>query len=260
MPARILRLLILLAASCLLLNGVVFFALGKLNVGTIGPFLLGLVVLLLLQFRERWLLWLDARRWRRPAWRLVLLLFTVWLLSLLVFFVTLARHPQPDATRAPAAIIVLGSGLDGREPGPMLRLRLDAALVYAGQFPQAKLVVSGGQGWSEEISEAQAMQEYLQRHGVAPARILAEDRSTSTEENLGYSKRVLQAAGIDVGRQNSLIVTSDFHTLRAEGLARRHGYGAAAVAGAQTPLPIRYNAWFREYFASLSSWVLGEYD
>ncbi|WP_043649314.1 YdcF family protein [Chitinilyticum litopenaei] len=256
---RMLNILTAMLAVLLMLNGAVWMVLGKVNAGTLLPLGLGVGLAAWLLFRRRWQGWLAQARWRRWCWRLVLLLFAVWLAGLLAFMLQLARHGGSEpATPAPLAIVVLGSGLEGREPAPLLRARLDRARQLAQQHPHSLLIVSGGQGWSEEISEAEAMQAYLLRHGVAAARIRQEDRSTSTEENLLYSARVLQSAGVLVSQQPVWLVTSDFHVLRAQRIARAAGYGEVAAIGAPTPLPVRYNAWLREYLAWLSSWLLGE--
>lgn len=157
----------------------------------------------------------------------------------------------------PQAIIVLGSGTPKGQPSPALRARLDKARVLAGQYPSAWIVVSGGVDFGETLSEGQVMGGYLRAQGIAPHRILQEERSTSTELNLRYSLPLLQAHGLGL-ESPVAVVTSDFHTLRAQRIARRIGYTQATSVAAPTPLYIRYNAWLREYFAFASSWMLGE--
>ena len=68
---------------------------------------------------------------------------------------------------------------------------------------------------------------------------------------------VLAVRGVTVA-DPVVVVTSDFHTLRAQAIARRQGWQQVQAVGAPTPLYLRYNAWLREYFALASSRVLGE--
>lgn len=121
------------------------------------------------------------------------------------------------------------------------------------------MVVSGGVDFAESRSEGQIMGDYLRAKGLAASRIAQEQRSTSTEQNLLFSRAVLQQRGIAVERTQVEIVTSDFHTLRARWIARRAGYAHVRAVGAPTPLYVRYNAWLREYFAVLSGFVLREF-
>lgn len=138
------------------------------------------------------------------------------------------------------AIVVLGAGLvDGRVP-PLLGSRLDraVALFHARRATGADcvLIPTGGQGDGEPRPEGEAMAEYLRRAGVPPGRVLAETEARNTEENLLFSRRVAEAhrPGSQV-----LIVTSDYHVLRAAMLARRVGLPSAATgaraAGSSVP-------------------------
>ncbi len=140
---------------------------------------------------------------------------------------------------------------------PGLRARLDKAHALAAAHPQAWVVVSGGVDFGETLSEGEVMGNYLRQQGLDPARILQEERSTSTELNLQYSLPLLQAQGLGLDSAVA-VVTSDFHTLRAQRIAQKIGYTRALAVAAPTPLYIRYNAWLREYFAMASSWLLRE--
>jgi uncharacterized SAM-binding protein YcdF (DUF218 family) len=102
------------------------------------------------------------------------------------------------------------------------------------------------------------MADYLVARGISPQRLLREDRSTSTDENLRFSRQLLAAQGIDANAP-LLLVTSDFHVMRAERIARKAGLTAVTGVAAPTPLYLRYNAWLREYFAYISGWLLREF-
>jgi uncharacterized SAM-binding protein YcdF (DUF218 family) len=161
-----------------------------------------------------------------------------------------ADPPDPGAD----AVLVLGAGLWGSEPSPTLTRRLDTALVYARANPQALIVVSGGQGPDEERTEASAMAEYLEDHGIDPGRILQEGASYSTYDNFALSKALLDqrlSPGYRV-----VFVTSDFHIYRASRLARAEGMSAQGLASASVPwyLPMYY---VREYLVILKYWIFG---
>jgi uncharacterized SAM-binding protein YcdF (DUF218 family) len=128
---------------------------------------------------------------------------------------------EDNVTYKEDALIVLGGGVRGERILLPLQLRLDAAIAYLGKNPDAVIVVSGGKGFGEAVSEAYAMKQYLLQHDIPEAQILKEDRSTSTSENFKFSKKMLDgklAAGYSVG-----YVTNDFHVFRSMQLAKLVG-------------------------------------
>lgn len=151
-------------------------------------------------------------------------------------------------------IIVLGSGLkNGDQLSNTLKLRLDTALQYASVHTDIPMIVSGGQGPDEELSEALAMRNYLISQGIPEERIILEDQSTSTEENLNYSKAIIQGAGVTIPR--IVLVTSDYHMYRAKLLASREGFHAAGLA-ADSPIRQKPISMVREYFAMVKTLLL----
>lgn len=230
------------------------------SLGSTLPLVLGLG---LLAAGVRWQplqAWLDAAPRRRRAWRWAWVAFVAWIASVALFWSVLARATTaaPALAAAPRAIIVLGSGTPRGQVSPTLAQRLDTALVLAARYPDAVVLTSGGIDLGETRSEGAVMGDYLRAHGLPPQRLLQEERSTSTEENLLLSAAVLRRRGVTPG-DRVLLVTSDFHTLRAGWIARRAGYTQVATAGAPTPLYLRYNAWLREYFAVASGYMLREF-
>ncbi|GAA3464693.1 YdcF family protein [Saccharothrix longispora] len=149
------------------------------------------------------------------------------------------------------AVVVLGAGLNGDRVPPLLASRLDRAIrvyergVGAGRPPL--VVVSGGQGPDEDVSEAAAMRDYLVRRGVPDDRVLVEDRSTTTEQNLAYSARVLAEHGWQ-GR--AVGVTNNFHVFRAAVTARRLRL-RMQIIGAPTAAYFLPSAFLREFAALL---------
>ena len=149
-------------------------------------------------------------------------------------------------------VVVLGAGLraDGGVP-PLLANRLErgravwAALDRRARDFKPMLIVSGGKGDDERVPEASAMASYLMARGVPAMRVLLEDQSHSTEENLVFSKAIMDE--IRPGAR-ATIVTSDFHAFRAALLARRLGI-RAQVTGARVAGYYRPNAVLREFAA-----------
>lgn len=250
----------LAAVGALLLgDGVVMMALGHFNLGTLLPAVLGAPLMAVAAGwgpLARWRLGHPRRqRWWRMAWGAL----AVWVLSVAVFWAGLqGAGVAPAQVPSVEAIVVLGAGIRNGSPRPALAARLDTAAALARLQPAALIAVCGGQPWGESDSEAAVMARYLQeRHGIAPERLVLEQVSTSTEENLSLGRPLLQARGVRATAPMAL-VTSDFHLPRAQRIARRVGFTATVPVAAPTPLTTRYNAWLREYFATLSSWVLRE--
>lgn len=171
--------------------------------------------------------------WRFPRIRMGVC--SVCLVGLLAVGVLSALIWTAAAKMPPAGLddlVVLGAGLrpDGT-PSEALRYRLDAALAYLEENPGTGCVVSGGQGFGEVRTEADAMAEYLVERGLDEGRITREERSSTTAENVLFSSELI-APGSEVG-----IVTNDFHLYRALRIAERNGLsGARGLAAPSNPL------------------------
>ncbi len=144
-------------------------------------------------------------------------------------------------------VVVLGCGI--RKDGsvtPLLRGRLDAAIeAYEGGGRQAKIICSGGQGPDEVVSEARAMANYLLSQEIPEADVLLEDKSTTTEENLRFSRAIMEGRG---GAAHCTVATNSYHCLRAAMYARRVGLNVSCVGG-RTAAFFYPAAFFREYIA-----------
>ncbi len=140
--------------------------------------------------------------------------YYLFLLLSFLLSVFLYRFNRPNQNQD--FIIVLGSGLLGDQVPPLLARRLDAGIAfYQAQRKSArppKIIVSGGQGANETISEAEAMKQYLIRSHIPDEDILLENQSTTTYENLLYSKRLM---GQGTGTASCVFVTNDYHAFRA---------------------------------------------
>ena len=154
------------------------------------------------------------------------------------------------------AVIVLGAGVNGTQPSLTLRTRLDAALDYLEDHPGVPAVLTGGQGYGENITEAQCMYNYLTAHGVDGSRLIMEEQATSTAENFRFSSVCLEAAGIDPASDTIAVVTNDFHLFRAQLIAAKQGY--TDTFGVPSELPwwwLTANYYLRESFAMVKTLI-----
>ncbi len=153
-------------------------------------------------------------------------------------------YQMNNAPHTENTVVVLGCQVKNGGPSLMLRRRLDAALTYLNAHPDVPVIVCGGQGHDEAISEAQCMYEYLTAKGIAPERITQEDRSTSTIENLQNAKEILHEQGRDT---RITLVTDGFHQLRASMIADSIAIETDHVS-ARTPWYLVPTYWVREWF------------
>ena len=151
--------------------------------------------------------------------------------------------------------VVLGAGLWGDRISLSLSERLNACLDFLNSNENAIAIVSGGQGEGEYISEAQAMNDWLIEHGIDQDRIIMEDRSTSTKQNIEFSVEIIKKHNDDVLPDSIAIVSSDYHLFRAKSYLKEYSVEAYGVS-AKTSYPIlRFNYLIREAFAVMYMWV-----
>lgn len=132
---------------------------------------------------------------------------------------------QPDADY----VVVLGAGVKKDKPSLILKYRIERAAQYLLDNPESIAIVSGGKGRDEEISEALAMQRGLIEAGIESDRIIMEEESVSTEQNMEFSKNLMSDSKASV-----VIVTSDFHIYRALKLAKECGMTNVSGASARS--------------------------
>ena len=148
-------------------------------------------------------------------------------------------------------IIILGCGI--RKDGtltPLLRARADSALAfeqrqYETTGKHAVFVPSGGQGPDECISEAEAMERYLLEQGIPAERIIKEDKSVNTMQNMAFSKTVIEANGGLSGKKIAF-ATTNYHVFRGYVLSRKCGFEAQGIS-AKTKMYFYLNAYLREF-------------
>lgn len=175
--------------------------------------------------------------------------------ALLAVEIPIVKAATEKPTRDAEYVIVLGAAVYGEKPSITLEHRLEGALRYLEANPRTKAVVSGGQGAGEDISEAECMRRYLTEHGIAEERILSEDMSTSTRENLAFSEAVIKTDG---GRTDRVVlVSSAYHLYRARRMAAAMGMQAGGFAGSDGYPIYMFGMYLREAAAVLKLWIFG---
>lgn len=185
--------------------------------------------------RCRQLYRVTQRRFYRRLYRLL----SISLGSVLIILLTAAgfisseyRANEGDSEELDY-VIILGAGLRGMEPSITLKGRLDAGLEYMNLHHNVPIILSGGRGPGEHTTEAEAMASYLTSMGIPKERLILEDRSSSTEQNVAFSKLLMNKKHDSDLRV--LIITSDYHLFRAKQIAKESGY---IIYGKASPSPI----------------------
>ncbi len=229
----------LVAAACLYTNYALFFSL-----------YLGIVCLLL-----PWVASLVKRKSER-VYRVARGVFLSLFFAAVAYFgvvSTLMGMAIASADPAPGYdVVILGSGVRGDRPCTMLQKRLERTLDYLETDPEARVICCGGLTPGNPYSEAEVMKRYLTAGGIDESRILLDEQSTSTEENLRYAVRVMGETSRPIA-----VCSSDFHLYRAREFAEKAGMGEVALMAAPTPAPIFPAFWIREVFGLSRMWLLG---
>lgn len=252
----LLRVFLILAGSLLVLDTVLLVVLriGNFSLGHIMPLIIGTPLL----FMGIFLSLIKKLCKRHIAWR-ILVYFVAF--SYILFGITLCVTTaltftaQNDPPQGADAIIVLGAGIKGERVTLTLANRLNKAIEYHNANPESIIIVSGGQGRGEAISEAFAMKRYLVAHNIDESKIYMEDKSTSTVENFVFSNEIIK--GLFPNGAKIVFVTTDFHVFRAEQVAKKHGIEAEGI-GSESVWYITLNNYLRECAAIVQYWITGK--
>lgn len=199
------------------INGVIVGANSNFTIGIIGELAIGLVMLLWGLFYER-----IKDRTSHGARRAVKTVVGAMIAAVFVICGFLGFYGKNDTVDyRENVVIVLGCAVKGTLPTQPLAARLEAAIEYYEKNSDAYIVVTGGQGAQEDITEAECMKNYLIERGVSADKIIEENRATSTNENLEYSRELLEKENIPL--DSLALITNDFHVFRAKRLARLNG-------------------------------------
>jgi len=198
----------------------------------------------------------GALHGRKTARRIIAIALLIGFIIFAAAEIQVVRYACKKDDTPVSAVIILGAGVYGTRPSLSLQVRLDAALNYLADKPDIPIVVSGGQGSGEDITEARCMYDYLTARGVAADRIWMEDCSTNTKENLENSAVLLRERGIDTS-DSIAVVSADYHVYRA---SLYWGLPSMVPVSAAMPgrwWPITVNHFIREAFGVVYLRVFG---
>lgn len=183
--------------------------------------------------------------------RVLLAGVAIGLLSLFIVEMMIASHSSTTTDAGDADyVIVLGAGLHGSTPSLILQSRLDTAVTYYKQNPDACFVVSGGKGAGEDVTEAEAMYTYLTDHGIPSDQLIVEPDSATSLENLRNSFALIDIkAAKEIGSPKIAVISNDFHLYRIGIIADRENRNIALVSAPTPKLYLEITYYIREFFA-----------
>lgn len=222
---------------------------GIFHIGSLLPFGMGIVLTAAVAKRKS-----LARL--TGAGRVVLRLCITGLCCFAVAFAVTSScmlHAVGRPVNPGSTVIVAGAQIHGSKPSLSLKRRLDAAVEYLREHPDAPCVVAGGKGTKEEFSEAEVMAAYLMEQGIDGSRIYQENRSKNTSQNMLYSAELIRQHGLP---EDVAIATEDFHQLRCQMFAQKNGLRPGAVAST-SPWYLQQCYWWREMFGLAKAVVFG---
>lgn len=210
----------------------------------------------------------DSPRRKKRHWlAAALLLLGLGLVLFGALELVIAVHSRDRVVENPPPKVMVVFGCQMRRDGPsvLLKDRLDTALAYWEAHPDIKIVVTGGKGDDEHVSEAQGMYDYLTAHGVDGAQIFMEDKSRNTWQNINNTFALMEREGWEL-TDDVLLVSSGFHLARIELLWNRarvqalrgETYGGQYVSTLAAPVshaPSAVQMFFREPLALVKSFL-----
>lgn len=231
----VLKIIIAVIGAVIALNGVALFFVSNVNLGNFLCIGLGTVIIITA------LLFNKLTRWFKT-----LLLACIGVVVILSSFLII-NGKSDNVTYKENAVIVLGAAVHGKTPSLTLKKRLDKAVEYHAQNPDAIIVVSGGKGAQEDITEAEAMKIYLTENGIDSDKIIKEESATSTYENFVFSKEILDK---HFNNDYSVaFITNEYHILRAGACANRAGITSTTHIHSNTNLSYLLSGTLRECLA-----------
>lgn len=244
-----LQILFIILGILVLANGLYASTVCNMNAGLIVNILLGMVTLVYGVFYK-------ALVKKLPKWLIGLYYFGMTVIAIVIPVMFISGGTD-NVTYEEDAIIVLGAAVRGERISGALQKRLDVAIEYYQENPDVVIVVTGGQGPQEDITEALAMERYLLENGIPKEKIIKEEKATSTYENFKFSKELLDKyfAELGVTEYELAYVTDDYHIYRAGQLAKIAGLGEMTHCHSNTHKSIILPSGLRECMAIVKLWI-----
>lgn len=227
------------------------------NAGNILGLLFSMILIIITCNFDRFKNIISAH-WQNTSGKIIISLTTIFIAACFIYagiLSILMYKAQENKPEAPNVIVVLGCKVKGERPTRMLKRRLDTAYEALLKHKDVKCIVSGGQGSDEVISEALAMKNYLIEKGIPENRIIMEDKSATTYENLKFSLKKLDELGMN---HDITIVTDGFHQYRAGLLAKSLGINNVTAYSANTEARYLPTYWVREWLGITKFYLLNK--
>lgn len=239
---RIIKTTSVVLGVLLLLNAALLAVIANLNIGLLPMVCLGVMLTVYGAFFDK----LHTKK----LINIFVCLVLVVLLSFGSFLGVYGGKDNADYTEK--TVIVLGCGIRGERVSVGLAKRLNKAAEYHKRNPDAIIIVSGGQGPQEDISEALAMKRYLIDKGIDENKIIMEDKSTSTITNFKYSHEIMK--DMDLPDDSVVFVTNGYHVYRSSCYAKKEGLTVTHLGTdiIWYTVPMNY---MREMLAVIKMWV-----
>lgn len=229
---------LLLLGVVLIVETLIISTLSNFNLGVILPAFFGVpLVFVAIVFPAMGHGFLAFLKW---------LIAACYALAFLIFLVCgflMVRAASEGKSAESDAVIVLGAAVHGDKVTWVLENRLNTAIDYLNEHPNAVCVVSGGQGAGETVTEASAMKKYMVERGIDGNRVYTEERAKNTKENFSYSKAIIDSV---LGKNARIaFVTTNFHVYRAGQVAKAQGLSVTGIP-AEDVWYLRLNNFLRE--------------
>ncbi len=200
---------------------------------------------------------ISLRKWQKRL--MIYVLIPIVLIFLVVEMIIISGFFEKPKEE-PEYIIVLGTTVYEEGPCYLLRQRLKEAVKWADTYEDARIIVTGGQGETEPFTEGSEMKRYLiEELGVSPDRILVEEASANTYENMKFTGEILEKEDANFSYEKTpvLVVTNNFHMYRAMQIAQKAGYENVSGAPSGTYIYLFPHYMVREFCAILKNLALG---
>lgn len=183
--------------------------------------------------------------------------FTVIIGLLFVFVEVIIIYNAVSPTSQNADyVVLLGARVRNDGPSVDFRARIEAAYRYANDNPTTVVITTGGQGSDEPVTEASAARDYLVNRGIPSSRIITEDRSTNTVENIENSRMIIEGRGDDPEGCRIIIVSASYHLCRARFIAGKMGFNNIETLGSNGLLILIPHYYTREFFALIKDFIV----
>ncbi len=199
--------------------------------------------------------WMGRHLIFLPAWliRAGLAVAGICVLVFLAALGVIVGYGWSEPEKGADYVIVLGARVSGMRPTYNLEQRLEKAYRYLTDSPSSVAILSGGQGRGEHASEASVMRDWLMERGIRTDRLILEDQSVNTDQNLAFSMEKMGTVDASV-----VIVSNRFHIFRSLRIARRKGLKNVQGLGAPVKWYTAPNMYVREGFAVLKYAICGQ--